>query len=106
VSVYIDPLMNHGWKLGPSCHMWADTADELHGFASRIGLRRAWFQSIPKPGGYVFPHYDLTASRRAAAVLLGAMECDRRQAVASWTRLGYRPERRPVAPAPADAGRV
>lgn len=68
MSVYVDALHNYGWRLGPSCHLVADTLDELHAFAKRIGLRRAWFQSGRKP------HYDLTASRRAVAVSLGAVE--------------------------------
>lgn len=54
------------------CHMGTDDHTdaglaELHAMAKRIGLRREWFQD--KPG---FPHYDLTASRRAAAVAAGA----------------------------------
>ncbi len=81
MSVYVDPLMNHGWRLGPSCHMWADTSDELHAMATRIGMKRAWFQCKPKPNGRVFPHYDLVGSRRAKAVTFGAIEMDRRQAV-------------------------
>jgi len=71
VSVYVDKLANHGWRLGPSCHMIADTLDELHAMAQRIGLKREWFQ--PKST----PHYDLTASRRARAVTAGAIECGR-----------------------------
>lgn len=102
MSVFIDPLMQHGWRLGPSCHLWADTEAELHAFAARVGLRRAWFQSAPRPGGWVFPHYDLTASRRRLAVRLGAVECDRREAVESWRRLGYRPTR-PAAEARAES---
>jgi predicted kinase len=48
------------------CHMATDgTFDELHAFAARLGLRRAWFQR---------DHYDLPAHGRAAAVALGAEE--------------------------------
>src|SRR5215210_5680880 len=46
------------------CHMASDRHfDELHAFAARLGLRRAWFQR---------DHYDLPAHGRAAAVALGA----------------------------------
>ncbi len=52
------------------CHLTADTPGELHVFAARVGLRRAWFQD--KPGGRW--HYDVTEPRRARAVELGAVE--------------------------------
>lgn len=58
------------------CHMLADTREELHIFAARLGMRRAWFQ----PGSA--PHYDLTPPRRALAVQLGARELSRREMVA------------------------
>jgi hypothetical protein len=51
-------------------HMQADTIEELHDFAARLGLRRSWFQS--KPGRPDHDHYDLTASKRALALELGA----------------------------------
>lgn len=55
---------------------------ELHEFAARIGLRRAWFQ----PGKDLLDrtrhdppgdHYDVTLGKRAAAVAAGAVELDR-----------------------------
>jgi hypothetical protein len=39
--------------------------EELHAFAKKIGLKREWFQPWPKAS---IDHYDLTASRRKAAV--------------------------------------
>ncbi|WP_439627518.1 DUF4031 domain-containing protein [Gemmata sp.] len=77
MSAYVDPLRDWGWRLGPSCHLIADTLDELHAFALRLALRPAWFQ-----GGSRHPHYDLTAKRRAEAVRLGAVELDARSFVA------------------------
>jgi hypothetical protein len=48
------------------CHMATDGSfEELHQFAARLGLRRAWFQR---------DHYDLPPHGRAAAVALGAEE--------------------------------
>lgn len=49
-----------------SAHLTADTLEELHAMARRIGLRQAWFQA-----GLV-PHYDLTPARRQAAIEAGA----------------------------------
>jgi hypothetical protein len=70
VSVYVDKLRNWGWRLGPSCHLITDGPNsELHAFADRLGLKRAWFQK-----GTSGPHYDLTARRRELAVRLGAVE--------------------------------
>lgn len=34
MGVYIDELRDWGWRLGPSCHMIADTNEELHEFAA------------------------------------------------------------------------
>jgi hypothetical protein len=41
--------------------------EELHAFAERLGLRRAWFQSAR------VPHYDLTTRRHASALKAGAV---------------------------------
>jgi hypothetical protein len=72
MAVYVDPLFacvpNANWRWKQSCHMWADTEVELHEFAAKVGLRRAWYQ-----GDKTLPHYDLTASRRVKAVALGAV---------------------------------
>lgn len=56
-------------------HLQADTLDELHEFAERIGLRREWFQS--KPGRPENDHYDLTRAGRDLALELGAIAEDR-----------------------------
>ncbi len=81
MAVYIDTQRDWGWKLGASCHMAADTLDELHAFARRIGLRRTWFQD----GKY--PHYDLTARRREAAIAAGAVELDARSFIETVRRI-------------------
>lgn len=70
--VYVDQIQNWPTAIrcfkGGSCHMIADTVEELHAFARRLGLRRGWFQATS------WPHYDLTPARRAKAVTLGAVE--------------------------------
>jgi hypothetical protein len=72
-AVYVDELIEWGWKnrgraMGPSCHMFTDPGNEeaLHAVAEKIGLKREWFQNHR-----TLPHYDLVASRRAAAVARG-----------------------------------
>lgn len=72
MAVYVDRLMNHGWRLRgrltKSCHMLADTPEELHALAAVIGLKREWAQD----GSLL--HYDLVPGKRAAAVAAGAIE--------------------------------
>ncbi len=76
MTVYVDPILKWPTKIRcfkpGSCHMMADDLDELHAFARRLGLKRAWFQPHPR-----WPHYDLTVGRRARAVVLGAQEVGR-----------------------------
>ncbi|MCU7371605.1 DUF4031 domain-containing protein [Paucibacter sp. O1-1] len=85
MTVYVDQLESWGWVLRgrtvQSCHLFTDTLelDELHAVAQAIGMRRSWFQDKPSA-----PHYDLTASRRAAALALGVVEVDRRTAATIW----------------------
>lgn len=79
MTVYVDHLTDYKKRIGRCgpfwCHMTADTPDELHAFAERIGLKRTWAQHVGKPT----LHYDLTASRRAKAVRLGAVEVTNRE---------------------------
>jgi uncharacterized protein DUF4031 len=78
MSVYVDHAFAVGdwgrWSGGG--HLQADTPDELHAFASRIGMRREWFQT--KPGRPENDHYDLTRASRERAIGLGALPEDRR----------------------------
>lgn len=74
MSCYVDPVTEYPqtrlrWKRWS--HLFGDTPEELHAMAERIGLKREWFQDHdPRPG---FHHYDVTPSKRAAAVRLGAV---------------------------------
>ena len=67
--VYVDNMrIQYGNMV--MCHMVADTEEELHTLAARLGLKREWFQ----PGNNSLPHYDISMSRRRMAVQLGARE--------------------------------
>jgi hypothetical protein len=74
--VYVDSLIrtvrSRRWPFWSSCHLFADSPEELHPFARGLGLRRDWFQDDPR-----LPHYDLNPRRREAAVQRGAIEVDR-----------------------------
>jgi hypothetical protein len=87
MNVYVDAMIDYGKRIGHAgprwCHMIADTLDELHAMAARIGLRRSWFQN-PSSGA----HYDIGTERiRALAVAAGAVECDRNAFVGHSRRL-------------------
>jgi hypothetical protein len=81
VAVYVDNLRDYGWRHGPSCHLIADSVEELTDFAVSMGLRREWFQ--PKST----PHFDLTADGRAQAVAQGAIELTNRELIAKIREL-------------------
>jgi hypothetical protein len=74
------------------CHMTTDgDFEELHAFAARLGLRRAWFQR---------DHYDLPPHGRAAAVALGAEEVGTGELLLRMAGpRGERARRRALAPA-------
>ena len=79
MSVHVEPLRNYGWIMRGhnvhSCHMTADTLEELHQMADKIGMKRSWFQS--KKGS--LPHYDLVRSRRILAIEHVAIEITLKQ---------------------------
>jgi hypothetical protein len=85
MGVYVDRLApcvpTKSWRWAKSAHLIADTLDELHEFAARVGLRRAWFQQGSTP------HYDLTEARHAKALELGAILLDRASFVEVIRRL-------------------
>lgn len=88
MTIYVDALIQHNLSRKSAqvrrvfsdgaCHMFTDgPVEELHAFAARIGLKRAWLHDAKD-----LPHYDLNATRRKAAVEAGAVERDRRTTVA------------------------
>lgn len=80
MAVYVDSE-EIKWRGKLWCHLAADSLDELHSFAAKLGLRRSWFQS----SGY--PHYDVTVPVRARALQLGAIDADRETIVDRCKRL-------------------
>ncbi len=92
MPVYVDAAIDFSTTASPrcfqgvkSCHMYADTLNELHTMAAKIGLKRSWFQTQS-----IVMHYDLVPSKRAHAIKLGAIEQDRHQCVAKWREIGAR----------------
>ena len=82
MAVYLDDWRQPA-RLGPVedrwSHLVADTDDELHAFAARLGMKREWFQhksNRPHQG-----HYDVPERARPEAVANGAVEV-------TWRDLG------------------
>lgn len=75
MGCYVDPPSA---RLGRMimCHLIADTLEELHAMADRIGIDRKHYQSEAS-----FPHYDICKSKRILAVEAGAKMVNRRQLV-------------------------
>lgn len=84
MTVYVDNARIAFGRMRMS-HMVADTLDELHAMAAAIGMRREWFQ-----GSASTPHYDVSITRRARAIELGAVPVDRRELVEVIRRLRIR----------------
>lgn len=75
MTVYVDDWRQQA-TVGRLTARWShltvgpeDDIAELHAFALRIGLRRSWFQDKPWP----LAHYDVTESKRQAAIRAGAV---------------------------------
>lgn len=104
MTVYVDDM--HLYPIGQfgrmkMSHMIADTDEELHAMADKIGVARKWHQKPPKASS---SHYDIALSKRALAVNAGAKEITWRDA----GRLLAARRRDPSAPltSPEDARRA
>ena len=75
MSTYVDNAFIPFGRM-KMCHMIADSEEELHEMADRIGMQRAWFQAGSRP------HYDVSKSKRKLAIEYGANEITIRELVA------------------------
>tara|TARA_B100000073_G_scaffold346659_1_gene358647 strand:+ start:3563 stop:3832 length:270 start_codon:yes stop_codon:yes gene_type:complete len=75
MAVYIDKA-NIKYKRMIMCHMIADSYEELHYMAKKIGMKSAWFQNNAS-----FPHYDVCLMRKKKALEYGAIEVSRKELV-------------------------
>lgn len=109
MTVYVDNFRTPasvGRILGRWSHLTANTPEELHQFANRLGLRREWFQGVCKytncptikyvgsaalEDACVHFHYDVTDGKRDEAIGVGATPIDVRDmgALVSLRRRQY-----------------
>ena len=71
MSVYVDDAVMP-WRGQRWAHLMADTLQELHAMAAKLGLPRRAFQD--KRSGV---HYDVTIEMREQALRLGAIAISR-----------------------------
>lgn len=75
MAVYVDDMFAPYGRM-KMCHMLADSDEELHAMAAKIGVARRWHQAPPRHDS----HYDIAMSKRGEAVQLGAIPITLRQA--------------------------
>ena len=80
-DMYLEPMGAFG-RMKMS-HLIADTDEELHAMADRIGVSRRWHQAPPKCS---HSHYDIAMSKRQEAIKAGAIPISLRQCSAMATR--------------------
>jgi hypothetical protein len=81
MSVYVDDwrqLATIRTTTSRWSHLTADTTEELHLFARRLGIPARAFQQ--KPGKPQFDHYDVPEELRIQAIALGAVAVTWREA--------------------------
>lgn len=75
MTVYVDDMYKYSmgkFRRMKMSHMIADSEEELHEMAAKIGVARKWYQG---------DHYDISITMRAKAVANGANEV-------TWRDLG------------------
>lgn len=74
MTVYVDD-MNATFGRMIMVHMIADTDEELHAMAAKIGIARKWHQAPPRHSS----HYDICLSKKVLAIKNGAVAVTMRQ---------------------------
>jgi hypothetical protein len=82
-------IPNPHWPCTQVAHLIGDDENELHVFAERIGMQRAWFQAHGR-----LPHYDLTPQRYEMAIAAGAETMTLREFAVRFLKPRQSPPRR------------
>lgn len=79
MAVFVD-TMRAPFQRMIMCHMFADTDEELHAMAAKIGVARKWHQRPASQGGQgmnaSWSHYDICLSKKKKAMQFGAQEIE------------------------------
>lgn len=78
MPVYVDNMRTQYGRM-VMCHMIADTTGELLAMVDAIGIQRKWIQDPGTPR----EHFDISMTKRAAAIKCGAIEI-------TWRELAQR----------------
>lgn len=81
MSIYVDNS-KVAFKGREWCHMMADTLQELHYFAAKMGVDPRLFHRSAS-----YPHYDITIQMRETMISHGAIIADRRTIIACGKKL-------------------
>lgn len=81
MAVYVDSEAIQ-WQGREWCHLVADSLAELHTFATKLGLKRHWFQEKS-----YYPHYDITMPIRSKALGIGAIDANRATVIACCKKI-------------------
>ena len=73
--IYVDDMRAKFGRMLLS-HLFADTDDELHAMAARIGVARKWHRAPPHAST---SHYDIAEGKRDLAIAAGARPVSWRQ---------------------------
>ena len=77
MAVYVD-TMRAAFGRMVMCHMIADSREELDAMADAIGVQRKWIQHA----GTHLEHFDVSLTKKAAAIQRGAIEISMRELAA------------------------
>lgn len=87
MPVYVDRLYYHGFKLygvnRASCHLFADSLEELYHFGDALGLKREWIHK----SNMGIPHYDISNNKRKKAIEQGAIYLQKRHLLRKFKQL-------------------
>ncbi len=81
MPVYVDDMEARYGRM-KMCHMISDDDATLHAMARRIGVARKWHQKPGTPRS----HYDICLSKKALALVAGAIPITWKQAGAMTAR--------------------
>lgn len=94
MPVLVDEIRDYGDSVKGAARRWGSRwshltcggdCDELHAFAARLGLKRAYAQHMDRADHY-YHHYDVTPPKRETALKQGAIFVPAREQAAEMLK--------------------